>query len=529
MAWFILLSVVLIFMHSLLKITSSERAKPETKKRLFYMYDLPEVFWWRWPIEGSDCGNSNGYISHHHKENSGVGKLLSAADGLYFTWHGGMFSSLYTRFKRSKLRTFDPEKASIFIIPYDLGLDGYLDPGSCTGRLNCTSGLVPTLLNTLNEQKYFKRNDGADHVVLWSLGQLHHWPTEKCNRFMKDYCRKCTITCYWMDSSKYEQRFVSLPFSSSFHWWEGIKTLPWDLTYAASRNLTMVYLGSTKTLNPISTKLRIAITKQCQADPECHWFQVGHSSRDIGIAGLLSVYKQSVFCLCPPGDDPTRKAVVDIIVSGCIPVFFNYMTLHNQHPWHLTEQDTLDISVYIPEWKVRTNVVNVMEVLRSISPEVIRKKQEALAFIAPRIQYAMPPPQRLKSRYDNTTWDPPFQDSVLLTLEGMFNRADDVLHNRSTHIPLKQQYNWIWNDEYKDTRIQEPNITQSQVAARRIQDTLMKKSMLRYQKKVLVGSRKGKRDRAINVTASASVKHYQSSVPKRGVGRKRIDLFRELE
>ena len=451
------------------------------QNKLFYMYDLPEEYWWRWPADSTTC-EDGAPVSDNHKEYSGIGKLVSPDDGLYLTSHWGMFSSLYNRFKRSKRRTPDPEKASMFIIPYDIGLDGYLNPFACVNRRQCTPGIIPRLNETLLSQKYFARNDGADHVLLWSLGQFHPWPSGGCHKFIKNFCWRCTITCYWMDSSKYEGRFVSLPFSSSFHWWEGMKSLPWDLSQAAQRNHTAVYVGSVKTLNPTNTKLRRAITQQCAADPACHWKQLGHSSQDTNIAASLTIYKHSVFCLCPPGDDPTRKAVVDIIVAGCIPVFFQIQTLYNQHPWHLTEQEVLDISVFIPEWMARIQKVNVMTLLKGISPDVIRLKQEALAAVAPRIQYAMPPPERLLDRYDNITWDPPFKDSVQLTIDGMFRRIDDVLHNRSTHIPLRQDYNWIWNDDYKNIRIQVPNITAARRAERLQQDALIRGGMLINQK-----------------------------------------------
>ena len=92
---------------------------------LYYIYDLPEEYWWRWPKPGTDC-SENGYVGHEHSINSGMGELLIPDDGLFLTWHFSLFSSLYNRMKRSKRRTRDPEKASLFIIPYDLGLDGYL-------------------------------------------------------------------------------------------------------------------------------------------------------------------------------------------------------------------------------------------------------------------------------------------------------------------------------------------------------------------------------------------------------------------
>jgi hypothetical protein len=98
-----------------------------------------------------------------------------------------------------------------------------------------------------------------------------------------------------------------------------------------------------------------------------------------------------------------------------------------------------------------------MTVLLGISSDVIKMKQEALAMIAPRIQYAMPPPEYLVNRYDETIWDPPFKDGVELTIDGLFKRANDVIHNRSTGIPHRLMSGRAWGNEYSNVRIQIPN------------------------------------------------------------------------
>ena len=41
----------------------------ERKGPLFYIHELPEWFWWRWPKPGTDC-SENGYVGHDHAENS---------------------------------------------------------------------------------------------------------------------------------------------------------------------------------------------------------------------------------------------------------------------------------------------------------------------------------------------------------------------------------------------------------------------------------------------------------------------------
>ena len=46
---------------------------------LFYMYELDESFWWRWPLRHSDC-SGNGYVGHEHAELSGIGEYLVTKD-----------------------------------------------------------------------------------------------------------------------------------------------------------------------------------------------------------------------------------------------------------------------------------------------------------------------------------------------------------------------------------------------------------------------------------------------------------------
>ena len=343
----------------------------------------------------------------------------------------------------------DPEKASMFIIPYDLGLDGYLNAGTCKNSRSCTKSLPIKLETFLKNSTYFTRHNGGDHAVLWSLGQYHPWPHNGCDMFMKDLCGRCTFTCYWMDSTKVDNRFISVPFPSGYHWWDGIKNLPWDLANAPNRTLTAVYLGSTQTLNPAHTKIRRAMTAQCNQSSECHWLQIAHTSKDSSIGDHLSVYKRSVFCLCPPGDDPARKAVFDSILSGCIPVIFEKATLYNQYPWHIGESAALDISVSIPGGLVRSGKLDFMSVLSKIPKDVVRKKQEALARVAPRVQYAMPPLESLKDIYDETPWDPPFPDGADITLDGLFERTGHVVRNESTGIPSARMLNSkVYSQEY---------------------------------------------------------------------------------
>ena len=98
------------------------------------------------------------------------------------------------------------------------------------------------------------------------------------------------------------------------------------------------------------------------------------------------------------------------------------------------------------------------QVLLGISDEVILRKQQAIAILAPSLQYSIPPWQLLSNSSDRTPWEPPFQarrlthampcrvfasrvwclqDAADRTLDGMFERAERLRTNRSTGIPTR--------------------------------------------------------------------------------------------
>lgn len=206
------------------------------------------------------------------------------------------------------------------------------------------------------------------------------------------------------------------------------------------------------------------MTVQCNASSSCHWLQIAHNSKDNSIGDFLSTYKRSVFCLCPPGDDPARKAVFDSIVSGCIPVIFEKATLYNQYPWHLGEQLALDISVSVPGALVRSGKLDFMSVLLNISPEVIKKKQEALVIAARRVQYAMPPMNLLKDIEDETPWEPAFPDGVDITLDGLFERTGHIIRNESTNLPPPHQLVKAWHNEYDVVVVKTPGKSDIKIA-----------------------------------------------------------------
>lgn len=86
----------------------------------------------------------------------------------------------------------------------------------------------------------------------------------------------------------------------------------------------------------------------------------------------------------------TRKSVFDALVAGCIPVLFSRASL-SQYSWHVSEKDVDDVSVYIPMKDINENNINFIDVLKAIPPDELKRKQRAIASIAPRLQFAVLP------------------------------------------------------------------------------------------------------------------------------------------
>ena len=138
--------------------------------------------------------------------------------------------------------------------------------------------------------------------------------------------------------------------------------------------------------------LRRKLHAQCGESDNCKWLRTAHSCT--GVLGsnqsTVLLYRRSIFCLAPAGDSLTRKSVFDSYTTGCIPVIFARATL-SQYFWHLSESEIDASTVYLPKLDVLKKDVNFMKILEAIPKEEILKKQQAIARLAPRLQYSVVP------------------------------------------------------------------------------------------------------------------------------------------
>lgn len=391
---------------------------PNHADGLYYIYPWSESFYWRFPLDNATCKSSG--LQHYMMENSGIGRSVDSDMGLFETWHHAMFSSLWNRLKRSRRRTQDPSQASLFIIPYDITVDTSYKPNCKQLNPEMKFPLTITMQNVtalLNHSEYFQRYNGADHILLNSFRSFGRNSKKKPTpNFLLDMCKECLKTCFYR-YRHHSDRFIPVPYASSFHFHNDIQSLPW--ASEKKRSILITYVGGWKTDVASSANLRHIIVYSCQKSKVCEVRRLVHQDNALKLYKYPE-YRKSTFCLQPPGDDPSRKGVMDSILSGCIPVTFHPDTLLTALPLHLSTAEAREISVYIPEYMaLNSTTFDIMKYIESIPSSVVEGKRRKIALLGYQLQYSVPPLQYLQNRSDETPWDPPYPDGVDVMLDGM--------------------------------------------------------------------------------------------------------------
>jgi len=167
------------------------------------------------------------------------------------------------------------------------------------------------------------------------------------------------------------------------------------------------------------------------------WQNAAHACNGVkNSTEQILLFKQSLFCLQPPGDTATRKGLFDGLIAGCIPVIFTKATLH-YYAWFLNETEAEAVSVHIPLQKITSQEIHFVDYLKSISPETIAQKQKSIFDVAAKLQYSLVPPS--VSRMVNTSrdfattsvhalttstiYEPPFPDAASIIINRILDQA----------------------------------------------------------------------------------------------------------
>jgi len=100
---------------------------------------------------------------------------------------------------------------------------------------------------------------------------------------------------------------------------------------------------------------------------------------------------ESVFCPMPAGDSPSRRAFYEALLLGCIPVVFRQHSYGRLFPSSPDINDISKYTVFIDENDlILERGPSLIPRLGSISRSQIRKMQEHIHRISPRLQWSLP-------------------------------------------------------------------------------------------------------------------------------------------
>ena len=414
--------------------------------RYFFIHTWPASVVDSWPKEYTFSKRLS--IEKEFRANHGVGEQLDERLGLYHTHQYSLYSTFLARLRESRLRTLDPSKASVFFIPYDIGMDATTrNSDGALSQTRCPR--VGEAHQLLQNSTYFKRNQGADHFMLNSINQMMlHFLTEECREFLK-LCLKCTklgIDAY--DKSVYQrelnsfremsQGWISIPFPSNYHYSPSTESSTWQIE--EKRWYHIAYIGSDMVTAKKQKKLRIALRQECyrRSDPlfylqgdgaveqrqhrgidQTDCFTTNMDTHDsmsssmfyelppkrrgesasmnrseaIEKGDLTHPYAFATFCLMPGGDFPTRKGVLDALLAGCIPVVFQESTAPSQWSWHWVDSETAQGCTHLVSREdFMGNPRRSFDELVSLAwnEEFVQAKRRCLRDVGHRMQYNLP-------------------------------------------------------------------------------------------------------------------------------------------
>jgi len=317
---------------------------------------------------------------------------------------------------KSCLRTYDPEEATLFYVPYLPSTEHHMGHRLKTDY--STSPYGKAIMEIIdNEQydeweslfgltsKYWKRRKGSDHILVFSepMHGLYH-PRSKRGNFHFIHTQKQLkppivisvelSTSFVQEYPKCAAKNILVPYPNTHgDWFNGVYAeqaekllleskiftnsslvaLPAERQLASTDAAAAATTGtSTKQLLPprpmaqyysagahgTCTKLRKAMKADYQACAPSHKaveqvLQRSHFSTAMRIA---------TFCPCPGGDSPSAKRHFDSLIAGCIPII-----LSHDFVWPFTKEFDPSLTLDPDDFSIRMNANDFDEPL--LDPE----------------------------------------------------------------------------------------------------------------------------------------------------------------
>ncbi|XP_041352958.1 xyloglucan galactosyltransferase MUR3-like isoform X2 [Gigantopelta aegis] len=305
-----------------------------------YIYNLNSIF----NTDISRCVHSEDACFDY--SNHGMGKLLyrHGQISIHNTNQFSLDVILHHQFAHSRYRTNDPSEADVFYVPAYMGSMYF-----CHKYDNRTAESVKRLFHYLNTMPYFRQ--GKPHVTTLAKIEREQIDVISAHPAWKNL----TYMIIEKDDLDFRkmlgiesQRAIVVPYPSYIHF--NYTKVTDDDAYAVenvskyNRKLFLFFAASLRRTNPFRVKLIDQFVVKTELGFKEYFKSNDVPNRDqvmlITWECLGNHYNttiewmfNSVFCLQPHGDSPTRKSFYDSILSGCIPVVFQFPNENVEFPF----------------------------------------------------------------------------------------------------------------------------------------------------------------------------------------------------
>ena len=442
--------LIVLFLTSLrLFITKAEK--------YFYIYE--------WDINNIFIPPTSHDMKRNFYRNCGIGESISGRKAnsqdksfyqhTYETSPYSLFEYSLHRLANSPRRVLSPEKASIFFIPYDITHNTWYAASKPSNKLNNSVNSKPfqsknvifddlrtpafatkrlyNIISLLNSSSDFQKLNGKNHFVIEDDSPYFEWKHnvqawKDFHEFCK-FCMKITpdVTDELRDKFKsiiIPTTILSAPHPSAIHYNNAVGKPPWDISLNRHNKFIVSTVGTVHKADRKATRIRQILDHQCNKHKHetfldnsgietvnvCYVNNLSKNSyRKFKSYDAIEIYRKSVFCLCAPGDLDVRKALFDIISSGCIPVLFNNFTL-GEYQNYIPSQEKVSILFNFNgksivddfstpsfdkhlKFKLKDSIFSSIDVIKHLhdlyvsKPDFIGSIQRNIERLASRIQY----------------------------------------------------------------------------------------------------------------------------------------------
>lgn len=263
-----------------------------------YMYDLPIKFTYG-VIESYE-------ISRNGDTNIDIRSRKYPGNQHAAEWHLFLDLNNPERFGSNVVRVYDPDEAELFYVPFFSSLSLVADPKR--SGLYSDEEMQEGLIEWLEQQVYWKRNNGWDHVFICQDPNALYKVVDKVKNgvlLVSDFGR------LGRDQGSLVKDVI-VPYSHRINAYKGEVGVE-------NRKWLMFFMGNR--FRKEGGKIRDLLFQILEGENDV-FIKHGSQSRESRRMATQGMHT-SKFCLHPAGDTPSACRLFDAIVSLCVPVIIS--------------------------------------------------------------------------------------------------------------------------------------------------------------------------------------------------------------